>query len=170
MSLCKHQMKKVVRLMFLFPLIDWQRQIDWEHKGILVKAKVRAVVFCGECHKPRCIYSKSKLSLQEKAVVDCERNQHLHLWKPLVPGWNSTGKHCLSKRSTYVYISNWDAILQCNIDTFSSTVLLLRLGWRSPCWQWWSERASDFLYCCFALLKTGSYGNSFWSVPTAGQI
>ena len=49
------------------------RQIDREHKGILVKAKVRAVVCCGECHKPRCIYSNSKLSPQEKVVLDCKK-------------------------------------------------------------------------------------------------
>ena len=54
------------------------RQIDREHKGILVKAKVRAVVCCGECHKPRCIYSNSKLSPQEKVVLDCMKETNLY--------------------------------------------------------------------------------------------
>ena len=53
-------------------------EIDREHKGILVKAKVRAVVFCGECHKPRCIYSNSKLSPQEKVVLDCMKETNLY--------------------------------------------------------------------------------------------
>ena len=54
------------------------RQIDREHKGILVKAKVKAVVCCGECHKPRCIYSNSKLSPQEKVVLDCMKETNLY--------------------------------------------------------------------------------------------
>ena len=50
---------------------DQAKQRDQEHKGIVVKAKVRTVVCCGECHKPGCVYANSKLSPHEKAAVDC---------------------------------------------------------------------------------------------------
>lgn len=42
---------------------------DKAHKAILVNAKVRAVICCGECLKPRCIYSKAKLTLSEERAV-----------------------------------------------------------------------------------------------------
>ena len=38
------------------------KEIDKERKSALVRGKVRATIACGECSKPRCIYSPSKLS------------------------------------------------------------------------------------------------------------
>ena len=37
-------------------------QADEEHKAILVSTKVRAIIMCRECTKPRVVYAKSKLN------------------------------------------------------------------------------------------------------------
>ena len=44
-------------------------ETDKAHKAILVNAKVCAVICCGECFKPHCIYSKAKLTLSEERAV-----------------------------------------------------------------------------------------------------
>ena len=40
---------------------------DQKSKDILVSAKVQAVIICGECLKPPCVYSSTKLSVNEQA-------------------------------------------------------------------------------------------------------
>lgn len=42
-------------------------QNDEEHKAILVSAKVSATIVCGECIKPRAVYAKLKLTVDEQA-------------------------------------------------------------------------------------------------------
>ena len=60
------------------------KQRDLEHKGILVKAKVMAVVCYGECHKRRCIYANSKLFPHEKATVDCMKETKIYTCGSLI--------------------------------------------------------------------------------------
>ena len=44
-------------------------KIDKERKDILVSAKVRGTIVCSECYKPRCIYSKARLSKSESVKL-----------------------------------------------------------------------------------------------------
>lgn len=41
-------------------------QNDEENKAILVSTKVYALIVCGECSKPRVVYAKSKLTVDEQ--------------------------------------------------------------------------------------------------------
>ena len=45
-------------------------QVDSRHKPLLKNTKVRKVIFCGECLKPRCIYSAARLGRAEETVVE----------------------------------------------------------------------------------------------------
>ena len=40
------------------------KQLDKGRKSLLVCGKVRCIVTCGECYKPRCVYSQAKLNAQ----------------------------------------------------------------------------------------------------------
>ena len=42
---------------------------DLALKAVLVSTKVQAVIVCGECHRPCCIYSRKKLNDDEKAQM-----------------------------------------------------------------------------------------------------
>ena len=42
------------------------KQLDKGRKSLLVCGKVRCIVTCGECYKPRCVYSQAKLIMHEK--------------------------------------------------------------------------------------------------------
>ncbi|XP_019632046.1 PREDICTED: uncharacterized protein LOC109475723 [Branchiostoma belcheri] len=44
-------------------------ETDKKRKQLLVAAKVRDVISCGECRKPRCIYAASKLLAEEGGAV-----------------------------------------------------------------------------------------------------
>ena len=46
-------------------------EIDHQRKSLLVAGKVRGVITCGECCKPRCIYAKTRLS--EDQQVELQR-------------------------------------------------------------------------------------------------
>ena len=41
-------------------------QNNEENKAILVSTKVRALIVCGECSKPRIVYVQSKLTVDEQ--------------------------------------------------------------------------------------------------------
>ena len=41
------------------------KENDKKNSSLLVSAKVRANIQCGECHKARCVYSLCRLNLQE---------------------------------------------------------------------------------------------------------
>ena len=41
---------------------DEAKKKDKDYRSTLVKAKVRAIISCEECKKPRCIYANSRLS------------------------------------------------------------------------------------------------------------
>jgi len=53
-------------------------KIDKERKDILVSAKVRGTIVCSECYKPRCIYSKARLSKSESVKLDTLKIFQLH--------------------------------------------------------------------------------------------
>lgn len=62
------------------------KQRDKDHRGIIVKAKVRDLIRCGECHKPRCIFSNSKLSPQESVELQCTKETNIYsCGSPLFP-------------------------------------------------------------------------------------
>ena len=44
-------------------------EVDRAHKAVLKNTKVRKVIVCGECHKPRCIYAASKLNREQEVLV-----------------------------------------------------------------------------------------------------
>ena len=46
------------------------KQVDKGRKSLLVWGKVRGAIVCGECHKPKCIYSKTKLSHEQSTSLD----------------------------------------------------------------------------------------------------
>ena len=50
---------------------DEVKKKDKDNKSTLVKAKVRAIISCEECKKPRCIYANSRLSSEEEGCVKC---------------------------------------------------------------------------------------------------
>ena len=53
-----------------------QKQTDKDRKTLLVAGKVHGIIKCGECFKPRCIYSSAKLTRQEETeivIVKCAR-------------------------------------------------------------------------------------------------
>ena len=54
------------------------KERDKGRKAILVCGKVRCTVTCGECHKPRCVYSMSKLIAQETSHVAVVKNSNLY--------------------------------------------------------------------------------------------
>ena len=45
-------------------------QADSRHKTLLKNTKVRKVIFCGKCLKPRCVYSAARLSRAEETIVE----------------------------------------------------------------------------------------------------
>ena len=56
--------------------------------------KVRNVIICGECHKPRCVYLVSKLSKEQIALVESINESNLYtcgapLFPPGLPFENS---------------------------------------------------------------------------------
>ncbi|SMN01555.1 hypothetical protein SPONL_2127 [uncultured Candidatus Thioglobus sp.] len=50
---------------------------DASNKDLFNATKVRDVIRCQECHKPRCIFSKSKLSLVDKCIVERVKDSSL---------------------------------------------------------------------------------------------
>lgn len=55
-----------------------EAEIDEKHKGVLVSAKVRTVIICGQCLKPRCVYSRRKLNVTEQAYLTDLKDSHLY--------------------------------------------------------------------------------------------
>lgn len=45
------------------------KEVDKGRKSLLVRGKVRGVMECGECSKPRCIYSPSKLASKDHDAI-----------------------------------------------------------------------------------------------------
>jgi len=54
------------------------KELDKGRKSILVCGKVRAIVTCDECKKPRCIYSLSKLSPRELQEIELVKETNLY--------------------------------------------------------------------------------------------
>ena len=44
-------------------------EADTKHKAILNSNKVRAILHCQECFKPRCVYAARKLGTNEKLLL-----------------------------------------------------------------------------------------------------
>ena len=62
------------------------KEIDKERKSALVRGKVRATIACGECSKPRCIYSPSKLSPNQlKEIEDIKASKLYTCGSALLP-------------------------------------------------------------------------------------
>ena len=53
---------------------------DRLHKDLFVSAKVRDVIFCQECYKPRYVFSRGKLSSEEKLLLDKIKCSHLYTY------------------------------------------------------------------------------------------
>ena len=47
-----------------------QKLKDKDNKELFVKGRDRAVISCGKCYKPQCIYASSRLSSQEQKEAD----------------------------------------------------------------------------------------------------
>ena len=54
-------------------------EVDKRRKAILVSSKVRCIMTCNECFKPRCVYSKSKLTKAEQVALKEVRESNLYL-------------------------------------------------------------------------------------------
>lgn len=45
------------------------KEADKQNKKLLIAAKVRNIIVCLECHKPRCVYAAGTLGLNERNYV-----------------------------------------------------------------------------------------------------
>ena len=63
-----------------------EKESDRQHRALLVAARVRDVLICSECSKPRCVYAASKLSYDERTEVQKVRDEGVYLCGvPLFP-------------------------------------------------------------------------------------
>ena len=53
-------------------------EVDKKRKDIIVSSKVRCVLTCQECFKPRCVYSKSKLTCEGKSAIEELQDSRLY--------------------------------------------------------------------------------------------
>ena len=53
-------------------------EIDHQRKSLLVAGKVRGVITCGECCKPRCIYAKTRLSEDQQVKLQHIRESDIY--------------------------------------------------------------------------------------------
>ena len=53
-------------------------EIDHQRKSLLVAGKVRGVITCGECCKPRCIYAKTRLSEDQQVELQRIRESDIY--------------------------------------------------------------------------------------------
>ena len=51
---------------------------DIENKKLLIASKVRGVIVCVECNKPRCVYAASTLSYQEKTLLKQAKDTNVY--------------------------------------------------------------------------------------------
>ena len=54
------------------------KEVDKTRRSLLVCGKVRGVICCGECHKPRCVYSQTTLSKEELNELNRIRESRLY--------------------------------------------------------------------------------------------
>ena len=47
------------------------KEADKENKKLLVGGKVRSIMVCSECNKPRCVYTAASLSSEERNRLKC---------------------------------------------------------------------------------------------------
>ena len=104
---------------------DEAKKKDKDYRSTLVKAKVRAIISCEECKKPRCIYANSRLSSQEEVCVKRMKEAKTYICgSPLFPD---------GSRSPSVWSANGDSVLYFCVGAFSSSLFLLRSRRRDPC-------------------------------------
>ena len=48
---------------------DEQKQTDRDRRSLLVATKVRTIITCGECSKPRCIYANTNLTREQEFQI-----------------------------------------------------------------------------------------------------
>ena len=113
---------------------DEVKKKDKNYRSTLVKAKVRAIISCEECKKPRCIYANSRHSSQEEVCVKRMKEAKTYICgSPLFPDRSPLGCTvlvrdallCGSPMETHYYTS-------C-VGAFSSSLFLLRSRRRDPC-------------------------------------
>ncbi|XP_056009061.1 uncharacterized protein LOC130051279 [Ostrea edulis] len=46
-----------------------QSEVDRQNRELFKSQKVRDVVFCGECSKPRCVYSNKKMTTEQEELL-----------------------------------------------------------------------------------------------------
>ena len=51
---------------------------DIENKKLLIASKVRGVIVCVECNKPRCVYAASTLSYQKKTLLKLAKDTNIY--------------------------------------------------------------------------------------------
>ena len=54
------------------------KEVDKGRRSTLVCGKVRAIIACGECSKPRCIYSPSKLTPPQMKTIEAIKDSKLY--------------------------------------------------------------------------------------------
>ena len=91
------------------------KQKDKTHRGILWKPEVRALIRCGKCLKPRCIFSNLKLSSQESVELQCKKETNIHLCEsPLFPEGSPyvntivvrEAPTCISPIESYIFLQS----------------------------------------------------------------
>ena len=85
-------------------------------KSLLVCGKVRNVIICGECHKPRCVYSVLKLSKEQIVLVESIKESNLYtsgapLFPPGLPLENSIVVMEALVCSLYIETQYYSAVL-----------------------------------------------------------
>ena len=45
-------------------------EVDKKRKDIITSSKIRCILICQECFKPRCVYAKTKLKPDEKSAIE----------------------------------------------------------------------------------------------------
>ena len=112
---------------------DEAKKKDKDYRSTLVKAKVRAIISCEECKKPRCIYANSRLTSQEEVCVKRMKEAKTYICgSPLFPDGSPLGCTVLV-REALLCGSPIDSVLYFCVGAFSSSLFLLRFRRRDPC-------------------------------------
>ena len=76
------------------------KAVDRENSKLLVAGKVRSVIHCGECNKPRCIYVTSRLDEEEKEHVEqCVHSRTYTCGSELFPSESQVHNTIICRRS-----------------------------------------------------------------------
>lgn len=90
---------------------------DLSNKDLFYAQKVRCIVTCWECYKPSVVYSKGKLTVQERnALTEVDDSRVYTCGSTFSPSsdFKSTPEHS-------VYISSQGSVLQRKVSQFPSS-------------------------------------------------